>query len=234
MRRTPLLLTALVMSLVLAPPASADLFTDVVRDYIKDSRLDVCSYTTEQLKKIKDAVPVDQNAYTPEFIAAVDDAIARRAEGACNTERSGAAQGGGAAPAGGASGGAAAPPGTPAAGGGTPGGAANGTAAPGQGATTAKPPPTPAAEPVPAPGVPTDAIAVAAQTEEGGGDAPFPLVALAILAGLLALGALLAGLVRWSAWEPEWAHRMRHATGEAGWRASSTWAEFADFVRFGR
>ena len=31
-----------------------------------------------------------------------------------------------------------------------------------------------------------------------------------------------------------WADRARHATAEAGWRASSTWAEFTDFVRFGR
>src|SRR3954451_10180137 len=88
MRRTPFLtVVALAMGLVLAPPASADLFTDVVNDYIKDSRLDVCKYTQDQLKKIKDAVPVDQNAYTPEFIAAVDDAIARRAEGACNKKK---------------------------------------------------------------------------------------------------------------------------------------------------
>jgi ABC-type uncharacterized transport system permease subunit len=59
-------------------------------------------------------------------------------------------------------------------------------------------------------------------------------LALAILAGLLALGGMLFGLFRWRAWEPDWAHRMRHATGEAGWRAASTWAEFTDFVRFGR
>jgi hypothetical protein len=60
------------------------------------------------------------------------------------------------------------------------------------------------------------------------------IVALAILAALLALGALLFGIARWFAWEPAWAVRVRHATGEAGWRASSTWAEFTDFVRFGR
>jgi len=40
--------------------------------------------------------------------------------------------------------------------------------------------------------------------------------------------------VRWRAWEPAWADRLRHAAGEAGWRASSTWAEFTDFVRYGR
>jgi hypothetical protein len=216
MRRTPPFLVALALSLVFAAPASADLFTDVVNDYIKDSRLDVCSYTQDQLKKIKDAVPVDQNAYTPEFIAAVDDAIARRAEGACNKKKvtEAIAQ-------------------APTTGGGPAGRPPAPKAAPGQPAA-AQPPPTPTAEPSPAPGVATDAIAVAARSTASGGDAPFPVLALAILAGLLALGGLLFGLVRWRAWEPDWAQRMRHATGEAGWRAASTWAEFTDFVRFGR
>jgi hypothetical protein len=220
MRRTPPFLVALVMSLVLAAPASADLFTDVVNDYIKDSRLDVCSYTQDQLKKIKDAVPVDQNAYTPEFIAAVDDAIARRAEGACNKKK--VEQAITQAPA--APGGTATPPSA---------GTGHRAAVPQPGVV--QPAPTPTADPTPAPGVATDAIAAAARTTTAsGGDAPFPMLALAVLTGLLALGGLLFGLVRWRAWEPEWAHRMRHATGEAGWRAASTWAEFTDFVRFGR
>jgi hypothetical protein len=60
------------------------------------------------------------------------------------------------------------------------------------------------------------------------------MLALAVLAGLLALGAAAFGLVRWFAWEPAWTIRMRHAAGEAGWRASSTWSEFSDFVRLGR
>lgn len=215
MRRTPPFFVALALSLVLAAPASADLFTDVVNDYIKDSRLDVCSYTQDQLKKIKDAVPVDQNAYTPEFIAAVDDAIARRAEGACNKKKvTEALQ-------------------APVTTGGGPGRPPAPKAAPGQ-PPVAQAPPTPTAEPSPAPGVATDAIALAARSTSSGGDAPLPVLALAILAGLLGLGGLLFGLVRWRAWEPDWAQRVRHATGEAGWRAASTWAEFTDFVRFGR
>jgi hypothetical protein len=221
MRRTPFLV-AIVLSLVLAPPASADLFTDVVNDYIKDSRLDVCKYTQDQLKKIKDAVPVDQNAYTPEFIAAVDDAIARRAEGACNTKKVTQALTQTPAP---TSGGPTAPP--PSA------GHRAAPPAPGQPAAV-QPPPQPTADPTPAPQIATDEIAVAARTTASSSAAPFPVLALAVIAGLLGLAGLLVGLVRWRAWEPAWVHRMRHATGEAGWRAASTWAEFTDFVRFGR
>jgi hypothetical protein len=219
MRRTPFLI-ALVLSLALAQPASADLFTDVVNDYIKDSRLDVCKYTQDQLKKIKNAVPVDQNAYTPEFIAAVDDAIARRAEGACNTKKVTQALAQAPAP-----GGPTAPP--PSA------GQRAARPVPGQPAAV-QPPPQPAADPTPAPQIATDAIEVAARTTASGGGAPFPVLALAVVAGLLGLGGLLVGLARWRGWEPDWIHRMRHATGEAGWRAASTWAEFTDFVRFGR
>ena len=222
MRRTLPFLAAAAFCLALAAPASADLATDVLKDYIPDGRLSVCSYTQDELKKIKNVVPLDQNAYTPDFIAAIDDAIARRAEGACNKKKAAPAVTPQAAP---SSGGTAPPP--PAAAAQTP------AAIPGQ-APVAQAPPTPSAGPAPAPGIVTDAIQVAAQSDDTGGDAPFPILALAILGGLLALGAMLAGLVRWRAWEPAWAVRMRHATGEAGWRASSTWAEFTDFVRFGR
>jgi hypothetical protein len=221
MRRTLPFIAVLLASFAVAAPASADLATDVLKDYIPDGRLDVCKYTQDQLKKIKNAVPLDQNAYTPDFIAAIDDAIARRAEGACNKKKAIVPVAPAPAPSG-----TAAPPPPPTV---TPAPAPT----PGKPAA-AQPPPTPTADPAPAPGVVTDAIPVAAQSTDVGGDAPFPVLLLAILAGLLALAGLLVGLVRWRAWEPEWAVRMRHATGEAGWRASSTWAEFTDFVRFGR
>jgi hypothetical protein len=221
MRRTMPFIAVLLMGLAFTATASASLATDVLKDYIPDGRLDVCSYTQEQLKQIKNAVPLDQNAYTPDFIAAIDDAIARRAEGACNKKKAVVPVPAASAPTG---------TGTP-----TPPPAAAKTPAPVPGQpAVAQPPPTPTADPVPAPGVVNDAIAVAAQTNDASGSAPFPVLALAILAGLLALAGLLVGLVRWFAWEPAWAVRMRHATGEAGWRASSTWAEFTDFVRFGR
>src|ERR1700712_2114934 len=87
MRRTLPFLAAFALCLAVAAPASADLATDVLKDYIPDGRLNVCAYTQDELKKIKNAVPLDQNAYTPDFIAAIDDAIARRAEGACNKKK---------------------------------------------------------------------------------------------------------------------------------------------------
>ncbi len=60
-------------------------------------------------------------------------------------------------------------------------------------------------------------------------------VGLLILVGaLLAIAALIWAAVSWSATEPEWMLRARHATGEAGLRISSTWAEFVDFLRLGR
>jgi hypothetical protein len=224
MRRIAALITGLTLSLALVATASANLATDILQDYIPDGRLDVCSYTQAELKKIKNAVPLDQNAYTPDFIAAIDDAIARRAEGACNKKKAILPQV--AAPPADST---TAPPAPPAATSRAPAVAPT----PGKPAPAA-PAPTPVADPQPAPGVVTDAIRVAAQDTDTSDSAPLPIVLLAILAGLLALAALLFGAARWFAWEPAWAARMRHATGEAGWRASSTWAEFADFVRFGR
>jgi hypothetical protein len=59
-------------------------------------------------------------------------------------------------------------------------------------------------------------------------------IVLAGLAALLALASLAWAIARWLAYEPHWTRSMRHAMGEAGFRASATWAEFADWVRLGR
>jgi hypothetical protein len=55
-----------------------------------------------------------------------------------------------------------------------------------------------------------------------------------VLGALAALCGAAFALFRWRAWEPGWALRARHAAGEAGWRVSATWAEFADWLRLGR
>jgi hypothetical protein len=218
MRRIVLFLATCAASLLLVATAQANLLDVIAQDYADDQQINPCKYSEKDLRALKDLVPNDVEAYDAGFSAALDDALARRAEGACN-------KGGAKAPSAVAppAGGAAPPParGTPPA---TP-------AAP----AAAQPPPTPRAEPTAAPAVAAgDPIGGAARAGDPATDAPFPIVALAILAGIGTLGMLLFGLVRWRAWEPVWADRFRHAAGEAGWRASSTWAEFTDFVRFGR
>jgi cobalamin biosynthesis Mg chelatase CobN len=216
-----------------APAATAapklNPYQRMVVELIETQRLDACHYTTEQLKTAKAYIPVDNEQYNVALIAALDDAIAARAQGACNkknTQQSGTAvtppaTGGTAPPP---------PPGTTPA----PQGQAQAQAGAGQ-PQVAQAPPTPQSEPTPAPAIVAgDQIALASQTTEIVPEAPFPMLALALLLGMLALCTLAFGTVRFFAWEPRWAVRLRHAAGEAGWRASSTWADFADYVRLGR
>jgi hypothetical protein len=234
LRRLSPFLLACAVSLAFAATASANLLDVIVADYADDGRLNACKYTQKQLQTLKGLIPNDLAAYDAGFSPAVDDALARRAEGACNKKKAAAAQGAttGNAPAGG---GGAQPPassGTGASGSPSP---STGTSTPGTTAAV-KAPPAPTAQPTPAPAVAaaSDQILTAAHTTDTATDAPFPVLALAILAGLMALTGLGFGVARWVGWQPAWADGVRHAAGEAGWRASSTWAEFADFVRFGR
>jgi hypothetical protein len=59
-----------------------------------------------------------------------------------------------------------------------------------------------------------------------------PLVLIAIAAAALLVGVV--GFARWWAYDAPWLARVRHATGEAGWRTSAAWAEFTDWLRLGR
>jgi hypothetical protein len=231
-RRTLPILLAVMSSLACAAPAMArqlNLGERVVAEYIKNGgRLDACTFTQDQLKQVKDAIPEDLKQYGASLIAALDDAIAARAQGACNKKAQAhvppavASQ---TPPPGQQS-----PPPAPALGTGRAAAQAPAPAAPAQ----VQAPPTPTSEPSPVASIARDdSIALASHTTTVATDAPFPMLALAILAALLALGALAFGVARWFAWEPAWSVRMRHAAGEAGWRASSTWSEFTDFVRLG-
>jgi hypothetical protein len=58
-------------------------------------------------------------------------------------------------------------------------------------------------------------------------------IAIVALAGLAVAACAIWGLARWQAFEPRWTHSLRHAISEAGLRASSTWSEFADWLRLG-
>jgi hypothetical protein len=229
MRRILSIVLVLAAGLAVASPAfggQRELNARLLVEYVKNGRLNACNYTQAELKGALASVPEDQKQYGAPLIAAIDDAIAARAQGACNTAKKKAQQttaGTAVAPPPGQ-----APPAPPT----TAGHAA--TQTPGT-PPPAKAPPTPTAEPTPVAQIATDnSIPIAARTTAVETDTPAPLILLAILAGLLAFTGLTFGLVRWFAWEPAWAVRLRHAAGEAGWRASSTFSEFADFVRLGR
>lgn len=228
-RTTPILLLVALMMAFAVPASQArtlNVYERMVVEFIKTQKLDACNYSTGDLKKAKAQIPVDQSQYGAALIAAIDDAIAARAQGACDKKK---------APAPSVADQSAIPP--PAAAqqappsSGTPQSATPSTGAP----APAQAPPSPAAEPSPAASIAADdSIVLASDSTQVANDAPFPVLILAILAALLALCATTFGFVRWFAWEPAWMVRLRHSTGEAGWRASSTFSEFADFVRLGR
>jgi len=100
------------------------------------------------------------------------------------------------------------------------------------------------APPEVAPGAPTTeaesppaATTTPAQQPAGGARArdATPLFAVLVAIGALALLALaLWGWARLRGWDPTWVARARHAWGEAGLRTTSTWSEFADWLRPGR
>jgi len=206
-------LIALALALCAAPAAYADAFDRIFHEYQKTGKVDPCHFSQQDLEKAQGQVPNDIEAYAPDFPEALQAAAEQRASGACAQKQSGAAP----APAGAAAP-AATPPGTPP------------PATPG---ATGAPAPTP--DPQPAATAADQAIAKAADTKRvSDAGAPAPVVALAAIWLLLALGGLGYALARWLAWEPRWAGGTRHAVGEAGWRASALWAEFTDWLRLGR
>ena len=233
-RRTlPLLLVLGLCAGWVAAPASAqkqlNVYQEMVLELLNTGRIDPCHFATKDLKTAKAYIPVDSLQYNAPLIAALDDAIAARAQGACNKKK----QGSGGTPV--------TPP--PPSGGQAPPPPPPGTSAQPSTKTPSVPsqplpaqaPPTPAGEPAPAPAITAgDDIALASHATDVVADTPFPMLALAILLGVLALCMLAFGVVRFFAWEPAWTLRFRHAAGEAGWRASTTWADFTDYVRLGR
>lgn len=83
---------------------------------------------------------------------------------------------------------------------------------------------------------PTPAKAGTAQAKKSNRDRPLSTgaIVIAALALLLLLGCIAWALARRRAFEPHWLLSLRHAMAEAGFRASATWSEFADWARLGR
>lgn len=250
-RRLRTLLTLLLAAGLLAPAgalasAGSD-YRDLIKAYQAKGRIDGCKYSAKKLASAAKGVPPDIDTYAPDFLDALDVASRQRASGDCDAKASAKTPGSttsGAA----AAGTAVAAAGSGAAG--TPGGGAPGTAAPAgsapapgapsgatgaTGAAAAAPAtPAPTAEPSASPAAADGSVANAADRTTRDDRVPFPLVLLAVLAGLALLGALLWALARFLAFDPPWLAEGRHATSEAGWRASASWAEFTDWVRLGR
>lgn len=232
MRRTCLLFAlSLVATLLFAVPASADLQA-VVDDLRADGAIDPCAHTGAELRSALDDIGPDVDQYAPEFPELIEGALAARAGGACSRRGGGDGQGGGSGGSDGGSTGGGVSGGGGAAGGGTtvePGGdgAPAGGSVAGEGST-----PTPETPLTASPAVLEESVAPAAATQAS--DGALPVILLAVLGGLVALGLLAWALVRWWAFEPRWLVGTRHACTEAGYRASATWAEFSDWVRLGR
>jgi hypothetical protein len=220
MKRTGTLIAVLFALLAVAPAAQANAFKDIFGAYQQRGQVDPCTWSAKQLSDAKRQVPNDIDQYAPDFPQALDDAIAKRAAGACAKQAAATTTA------------AAAPP-TPS--GSTPGPTATTGVPPGTApATGGQQAPQPAPTSKPAPAIADDAVLAASKSRSSDAGVPAPLVALAVIAVLMMLAALLYGLARWWAWEPDWLVRARHAGAEASWRASGSWAEFMDWLRLGR
>jgi hypothetical protein len=232
MRRLRTLLL-LALAAGLTTPASAlagpsEDYIDVYKSYQRTGVVDGCAFTAKKLASARKGVPPDIDTYAPDFPEALDAALRRRASGDCEKapqKQAGAPAATPAAPPADATGAPRAPTPEAAA---TPGAAADAAAT-----TTPAPAPDIAAAPAAADGSVASAAGrnAAATTAD---DAPFPLLLLALLAGLALLGGLAWALLRFFAVDPPWLAAGRHATAEAGWRASASWSEFTDWVRLGR
>jgi len=204
--------------------ALANAYDDTLRDYRTTGAVNGCKYTAEQLAQAKTQTPKNIKDVAPGYPAQLAVAAAKRAKGCTKAEEKAANT-------------------TTSAAGATTGTTGTGTTAPGAASTaTATQPPatttiapnatTTAATPAPAPAPATTAApAPATQSTASHRGARLALIVVgALLVMLLALWAF----ARWWAWEPHWLARWRHATAEAGWRASAAWAEFTDWLRLGR
>jgi hypothetical protein len=203
--RISILAAALLAAALAGAPAAHANFLRTFQDYKADGQINGCSYTHAQLKDAQSQVPPDIEQYAPDFPGALAAALEQRARG-CGKQ---------AAPA---------PPPVAA----TPGGPPISRSR----TEVTKAPPSP-----PVPDNVTDHViprAVVTARDQGASDAPAPILALAIVGGLLGLAGLAWGVERWGAWEPRWLLASRHAVGEASFRVSATWADFADWVRLGR
>jgi cell division septation protein DedD len=208
----------LLASLTVAAPAHADKAYDTVADaYARaGGHLDPCAFTEAELKAAVRGIPANIRNVVPALRAAMVEGIAVHERGDCRGVRPDEGTTGGAAP------GNVPPTTTPPV-----------TTPP---ATTQTAPAVPAATtPTPTTTAPTPATTQPATPAPARERNRTPLVIALIALGALVLLALVGwGWARMRGWDPAWAARLRHAWGEAGFRTTSTWSEFTDWLRLGR
>ncbi|HKG02186.1 MAG TPA: hypothetical protein VKB03_03330 [Conexibacter sp.] len=215
------LLLVVALALSTAPAAQADRAYDKVASAYATAggHLDPCAFSAAELKAAVRGIPPEIRNVVPALLAAMVEGIAAHERGDCRGVQPEEGTTGGAAPA-------TTPPATTTPPVTTP--PVTTQTAPAVPATTT---PTAPATTAPAPAQTTTQPA-ATTTEERDRT---PLVVALIAAGVLVLLALLLwGWARMRGWDPGWTARMRHAWGEAGFRTTSTWSEFTDWLRLGR
>jgi cobalamin biosynthesis Mg chelatase CobN len=206
--------------------ALANAYDDTLREYRTTGAVNGCGYTAEQLAQAKAQIPKNIKDVAPGYPAQLAVAAAKRAKGCTKAEEKAAKT-------------------TTAAAGATTGTTGTGTTAPGTtGTGAATQPPatttiapnatTTAATPAPAPAPAAAATTAPAPAAQSTASHKGARLALIVVGALLVMLLALWAFARWWAWEPHWLARWRHATAEAGWRASAAWAEFTDWLRLGR
>jgi hypothetical protein len=206
---------ALLVLLTAAIPARADqAYERVAAAYAQGGgHLNPCAFTTAQLEAALRGIPPALRTTVPALRTAMESGIAAHKRGDCK----------GVKPEEGTTGGAAVPESAP----------PPVTTAPAPAATSpaATAPTTPVA---PATTAPAPAQQQQPARASGGHDRKPLIVALIAAGALVLLALLLWAFARSRGWDPAWNARMRHAWGEAGFRTTSTWAEFTDWLRLGR
>jgi len=214
---------ALTCAAVLAMPAAAlaSAYDDTLKEYRTTGAINGCGYTAAELAQAKTLTPKNIKDVAPGYPAQLAVATAKRAKGCTKAEEKAANTTAAAA---------GATTGTTGTGATTGAGATTGTGATTQPPATTTVAPnatTTAATPAPAPAA-TQTAPKSTPSHKGA------RLALIVVAALLVMLIALWAFARWWAWEPDWLARWRHATAEAGWRASAAWAEFTDWLRLGR
>ena len=222
-RKTLVLLT-LALLLVPATLARADAAYERVAGAYAEAggHLDPCTFTQAQLEAGLAGIPPQIKDVVPDLRKAIQDGIAAHKSGGCAGREPGTTT----TPDTSVSSGAVPPVTT------TPAAPAT-TPAPATGTEPGQPAPATATPPTATTTTPAQAESAPAAGPRND-DRDALVIALVALGALLLLALAIWGWARLRGWDPGWAMRARHAWGEAGFRTTTTWSEFTDWLRLGR